>query len=266
MDRHELPYELLGLLTRERIVADGVEACRAATRRVIRDGADLVKVCTTGGVGSRRDHMLDEHFTAAEIAAIVDEAHRAGRPVAAHAQGSAGVLNAVRAGVDTIEHGYFIDERCIEEMQRHGTSLVPTFGLIRSFRAALQDPGDLPAWRVEKQRQCIPAMERSFRMSVAAGIPIATGSDTYGEAGRQLGTGSTEIVAMVEDGGAAPLDVLRWATSGTARITGLADDVGELAPGKVADVIAVRGTPWESIDAIRDVAFVMARGEVVRTP
>jgi imidazolonepropionase-like amidohydrolase len=176
------------------------------------------------------------------------------------------VLNAVRAGVDTIEHGYFIDEACIDAMLAHGTALVPTFGLIRSFRASMADSRSLPAWRIAKQRECIEAMERSFPLAVSAGVPIATGSDTYGLPGRELGTSATELVAMVEDGGAAPLDVLRWATSGAARILGLGDRVGALAAGMSADLLAVDGRPWVSIGAIRDVAFVMARGALVRTP
>jgi imidazolonepropionase-like amidohydrolase len=265
-DWHELPHELLQHLEAERLVVDGVEACRAAVRRVVRAGADLVKVCTTGGVGSRRDHMLDEHFTVPEIEAIVDEAHRLGRRVAAHAQGSRGVHNAVRAGVDSIEHGYFLDDEGIRAMLDHGTALVPTFGLIRSFRSSLADAGDLPAWRVEKQRQCIEAMERSFPAAVAAGIPIATGSDTYGIRGRELGTGATELVAMAVDGHVPALEVLRFATAGGARVLGLEGVAGTLAAGASADVLAVRGRPWQSIEAVRHVAFVMARGRVVVGP
>ena len=265
-DWHELPFDLLDRVTDERLVVDGVEACRVAVRRVVRAGADLVKICTTGGVGSRRDHMLDEHFTIAEIEAIVDEAHRLGRRVAAHAQGPRGVLNAVRAGVDSIEHGYFIDDDGIRAMLDHGTALVPTFGLIRAFRDSVERPTDAPAWRVEKQRQCIEAMERTFPAAVAAGVPIATGSDTYGTPGRELGTGATELLAMAEDGGLPALDVLRAATAGAARVLGLEGTVGELTPGASADVIAVAGRPWMSIGAVRDVAFVMARGEVIVAP
>jgi imidazolonepropionase-like amidohydrolase len=206
--------------------------------------------------------MLDEHYTVAEIQAIVDEAHRLGRRVASHAQGPKGILNAVRAGVDSIEHGYFLDDEGIRAMLDHGTALVPTFGLIRAFKASLAGPTDLPAWRVEKQRQCIAAMERSFPAAVAAGVPIATGSDTFGLRGRELGTSATELLGMVEDGGVPALDVLRFATTGAARVLGLEGRVGTLAAGAAADVIAVTGRPWRTIAAVRDVRFVLARGAV----
>jgi imidazolonepropionase-like amidohydrolase len=265
-DPQLVPYDLLGRFSDHAIVADGTDECRRAVRRVIRAGGDLIKITTTGGVGSERDHMLDEHFTVAEIEAIVDEAHRAGRRVAAHAQGSRGVLNAIRAGVDTIEHGYFIDEECVDAMLEHGTGLVPTFGLIRFFRASLDNPRDLPAWRVEKQRQCIEAMERSFPLAAAAGVPIATGSDDYGIAGRELGRSAEELIAMVEDGGVDALRVLRFSTSSGATLLGLEGEAGVLRPGAAADVIAVDGRPWERIAAIRDVAFVMRGGSVIRAP
>ena len=265
-DPQLVPYDLVHRFSEHSIVADGVDDCRRAVRRVVRAGGDLVKITTTGGVGSERDHMLDEHYTVAEIEAIVDEAHRLGRRVAAHAQGKAGVLNAIRAGVDTIEHGYFIDEECVEAMLEHGTGLVPTFGLIRFFRASLDDPRGLPSWRIEKQRQCIEAMQRSFPLAAAAGIPIATGSDDYGIPGRELGRSAEELVAMAEDGGIDPLTVLRYATSVGATLLGLPGEVGVLAPGAAADVIAVDGLPWERIDAIRDVALVMRAGVVVRSP
>jgi imidazolonepropionase-like amidohydrolase len=262
-DWHELPYDLLGRLEAERLVADGPDACRAAVRRVVRAGADHVKICTTGGVGTPRDHMLDEHYTVAEIEAIVDEAHRLGRRVASHAQGPRGILNAVRAGVDSIEHGYFLDDEGIRAMLDHGTALVPTFGLVRAFKASLAGPTELPAWRVEKQRQCIEAMERSFPAAVAAGVPIATGSDTFGLRGRELGTSATELLAMAEDAGVPAPDVLRFATTGAARVLGLEGRIGRLAEGFAADVVAVAGRPWRTIAAVRDVRLVVARGAVV---
>ena len=265
-DWHSLPYELLPYFDDDALIVDGVDECRRAVRRAVRAGADLVKICTTGGVGSERDHMLDEHFTPAEIETIVDEAHRLGRRVAAHAQGKGGILNAVQAGVDTIEHGYFLDEECVELMLARGTGFVPTFGLIEFFRRTLAEPGDLPAWRIEKQRQCIDAMERSFPLAAAAGIPIATGSDDYGIKGRELGRSVEELVAMVRSGGVDPIQVLRYATSGGARLLGLEGEVGVLTAGAAADLVAVDGRPWDRIEAVRDVAFVMRGGRVVRAP
>lgn len=262
-DWREVPPEHVDALRDERLVVDGPVAARKAVRTAVRAGADLVKICTSGGVGTRGDHMNDAHFTPDEIEAMVDEAHRSGRRVAAHAQGRDGVLNAVRAGVDSIEHGYFIDERCLDEMLAHGTALVPTFGLIRSFRAGGEDR---PAWLRDKQQECVDAMLRSFPMAVSAGVPIGTGSDNYGTPGRELGRSADELVAMVEDGGADPLDVLRSATSVGAQILGVDHETGTLEPGKSADLVAVGGTPWTSIDAVREVDFVLARGTVVTAP
>jgi imidazolonepropionase-like amidohydrolase len=265
-DWHALPHDLLPRFRDHAHVVDGVEECRKAVRLVVRSGADLVKICTTGGVGSERDHMTDEHFSMDEIRVVVEEAHRARRRVAAHAQGKSGVLNAVRAGVDSVEHGYFIDEECVDAMLERGTALVPTFGLIETFRRSLEDATGLPPWRARKQRQCIDAMAISFPLAARAGVPIATGSDDFGAPGRELGRSAEELVAMVSSGGIAPLDVLRYATTGGARVLGLEDEVGLLAEGRLADVIAVDGRPWERIESVRDVAFVMHGGTVVRRP
>jgi len=264
-DWHSAPFDLLERLN-DRIVVDGVEECRKAVRRAVRAKSDFIKICTTGGVGSESDHMLDEHFTPEEIGVIVEEAHRAGRRVAAHAQGKAGILNAVRAGVDTIEHGYFLDAECIEAMLEHGTTLVPTFGLIDIFRRNLENAANLPPWRVTKQQQCIEAMEKSFPMAVAAGIPIATGSDSFGAPGREHGRGYEEAISMVRSGGVDPIQVLRYATTGGAAALGLGNTTGQLAPGAAADVIATPIAPWDSIEALRDVSFVMKDGRVIRAP
>src|SRR5262249_58432236 len=112
------------------ILADSPAECRLAVRQAVRAGADLIKICTTGGVGTMNDHPEDEHFTPDEIAAIVDEAHRARRRVASHAQGKAGILNAVRARVDSIEHGYYLAEEVATEMEKHGTYFIPTLALV----------------------------------------------------------------------------------------------------------------------------------------
>ena len=262
-DWHSLPYDLLNRFEDLCLVVDGVDACRQAVRRVIRSGADLVKICTTGGNGTERDHPLDEHFTMPEIEAIVDEAHRAGRRVASHAQGTAGVLNAVRAGVDSIEHGYFIDEECIEEMLAHGTFLVPTFGLVNFFKdCADGNPHGFPDSRLRKQAACIEAMERSFPMAYRAGVPIAAGSDAYGAPGRELGRTVEEPIAMVAYG-MAPMDAIRAATSRGAEVIGAADWLGSISVGMVADLIAVDGQPWDEIEALRRVSMVMKGGRVV---
>lgn len=243
------------------LLADGPDECRRAVRQVIRSGADFIKICTTGGIGSERDHPTDEHFTADELAAIVGEAHRAGKRVAAHAQGKRGILAAVRAGVDSIEHGYHLDEECAGEMLAAGTWLVPTCALIEVFARGVRDPEGLPASRARKQAEAVQVMPEALRLAYRRGVPLATGSDYLGLRGRAHGDNADEIQTMVRHG-IEPADALRFATAGGAGVIG-DDRIGVLAPGRQADVIAVAGDPLADIDAVRQVDLVMKRGRIV---
>lgn len=246
-------------------IADGVDACRAAVRFAARMGADWIKICTTGGIGSARDHPWDVHFTAAEVEAVVDEAHRLGKRVGAHAQGRDGVLAAVRAGVDAIEHGYWIDEECVEEMLARGTFLVPTLALVELFKRAIDEPLDMPPWRLRKQRDAIGAMERAFALACEARLPLAAGPDYMGPAPRNHGANADEAITMAKYG-LPPVDALRAATIGGARVLGIEDDAGTLQPGKWADVIAVEGDPTRDPEALRRVACVIKAGVIHQRP
>jgi imidazolonepropionase-like amidohydrolase len=247
------------------IIADGVVECRQAVRRAIRAGADLIKICTTGGIGSEKDHPEDEHFTDEEIATLVDEAHRAGRRVAAHAQGAKGVLNAVRGGVDSIEHGYFLDEECAAAMLERGTYFVPTFTLVEFFQKTLANPAGLPEWRLRKQGAAIDAMKRSFALASDVGLPMGAGTDYVGVPLRAHGDNADEPITMARYG-LDPLEAIAVATIGGARTMGLEGLVGSLDVGKAADVIAVDGDPTSDIEALRQVSFVMKAGTIHSGP
>ncbi|TDD86093.1 metal-dependent hydrolase family protein [Actinomadura rubrisoli] len=263
-DQHHLP-PAEARRSRESLIVDGPWACRAAVREAVRMGADFIKICTTGGVSSERDHPKDAHYTAEEVEAIVDEAHRLGRKVASHAQGRNGVLTAVRAGVDSIEHGYFLDEECVTEMATRGTVYVPTFDLKTFFERTVTTDHGLPEWRVIKQREAMTAMRESLLLAHRTGIQIATGSDYYGVPLRAHGNNADEPIAMVRDG-LPPIEALRALTVNSARLLDLDDLTGTIAAGKWADLVAVDGDPLTDIEALRRVAFVMQAGIPIREP
>ncbi|GAA0986721.1 amidohydrolase family protein [Acrocarpospora macrocephala] len=258
-DAHHLPLAVARAQP-DSLIADGPWACRQAVREAIRAGADFIKICTTGGVSSERDHPNDAHFTPEEIAAIVEEAHRLGRRVASHAQGRAGVLAAVRAGVDSIEHGYYLDEECVAEMAARGTFYVPTFDLRTFFQRTIEGGHGLPEWRTRKQREAIAAMGRSLLLAHEAGVLIATGSDYYGPPLRAHGANADEPIALAR-GGLPPIEALRALTVNAATVLGVEDRAGSLAPGRWADLVAVDGDPLADIESLRAVAFVMKAGQ-----
>ena len=248
---------------RDAIIADTPDGCRTAVRRAIRAGADLIKVCTSGGIGSEGDDPHDAHFTPEEITAMTGEAHRHGRRVAAHAQGRQAVLNAVRCGVDTIEHGYWLDEECAAEMLAHDTVFVPTLALAGVFEQSARALHDMPEWRLAKQQHAINAMRDSFRLAYHRGVTIAAGSDYFGAPMRAHGANADEPIAMVA-AGMTEMDAIRAVTDGSARAIGIQHQSGRIRAGLRADLIAVDGDPAVDITALRAVSFVMTAGNIVR--
>jgi imidazolonepropionase-like amidohydrolase len=264
-DAHYLPIEMVqespDSMAR---LADGPDECRKAVREMLRLGADFIKTATSGGVGSEKTHPLDERYTPIEIAAITDEAHRFGKRVASHAQGAPGVKNAVRCGVDTIEHGYFIDDECISLMLDRGSFFVPTIALLNVFKAAVARPLDMPPWRLRKQQELIAVMETSFRRAYEAGVRIATGPDYFGAPMRAHGDSPDEPIAMVEYG-MRPADAIVATTRTSAQCVGVEKDYGTVEKGKVADIIGLRKNPIEDIKQLKEgVFFVMKSGKVYR--
>ncbi|MDP2901412.1 MAG: amidohydrolase family protein [Candidatus Bathyarchaeota archaeon] len=258
-DEHYLPRA--EVIKQGVLLCDGPDDCRRAARETLRDGADLIKVSTSGGVGSEKDNPWDPQFTVEEIKAITYEAHVVGKRVATHAQGAQGIKNAIIGGVDTVEHGFFLDDECIKLMLEHGISYVPTFALVEVYKRAISNPYDMPEYRLRKQRMCIEAMPRSLMMAYKAGVKIATGPDYFGAALREHGDNADELLAMVKYG-MKPMDVIVAATKNGAECIGIQDKVGTLAEGKTADIIALQGDPLQEIEAVKRVCFVMKGGSV----
>jgi imidazolonepropionase-like amidohydrolase len=244
-------------------VADGVEQVRAAVRYQIKYGADVIKTCATGGVLSEGDAVGAAQYTLEELTALVAEAHRLERPVAAHAHGAEGIKLAVQAGVNSIEHGSFLDAEGARMMAQHGTFLVPTLSA-GEFVVGAADRGVLTGLRAEKARAAGAAMRTAIRLAVAAGVPIALGTD----AGvGPHGANAHEFTLMHEWGGMTPMQAIVAGTSSAARLLGWQARVGTLAAGRLADVVAVSGDPLQDVRRLETgVVFVMKNGVIAKQP
>ena len=241
-------------LTLEEGIANGVDEVRKAVRYQIKHGAQLIKVCASGGVMSHTGTPGAQHYSDEELRAIVDEAHRRGLKVAAHTHGADAVRGAVEAGIDCIEHGFLLDDETIELMVERGTFLVPTTALIEGMDLSRAAP-ELQA----KAAEIFPQARTVVAKAVKAGVKIAVGTDAPAI---PHGRGAQELITLVERG-MTPLEVLRAATVNAAELIGV-DNRGRLAEGLLADVIAVPGNPLEDISAMADVMFVMKGGKVFR--
>ncbi len=237
-------------------IVDGEGEVRRKVRELVRAGADVIKVATSGGVLSPRDDPRHAHFETSELAALVDEAAAAGLWVMAHAQATTGIKNAVRAGIRSIEHGIYLDDESIGMMLEHGTFLVPTLIAPQGVIEAAEAGAAIPATALVKAREVIEAHAASFRHAVAAGVKIAFGTDSaVTPHGRNL-----DELALMEEGGMAPTDVLVSATGRAAELLGVKDDRGTIEPGKRADLVAVQGDPLDLVGYRDRVAAVWMDG------
>lgn len=240
-------------------VADSPAEFVRAVREVLRQGADWVKVAATGGMGSPRSHPESGGLSEPELRAVVAEADRhGGVGVAAHAQGAAGIAAAVRAGVRSVEHGYLVDDATIDLMGERGTWLVPT---LSTLTRPIAD-GVAP-WVAAKRRALQETARERLHAAISAGVPVALGTDA-GIAPH--GTNLTELALLVEHG-LSPAAAVVAGTSGAARMLGLADQVGTVAPGLRADLVLTDVDPLTSIDALADprrVRLVVQDGRVVK--
>ncbi len=237
-------------------VADGVDEVVKAERYQIKHGAKVIKVCATAGVLSFDATLGAQQLSDEELRAIVQEAHRHGLKVAAHAHGTEGIKAAVRAGVASIEHGSMLDDEAIGLMKRNGTYLVPTAYLLSTFHF-----DSMPPAIAAKARQVIPLAQESHRRAIRAGVKIALGTDAavypHGDNARELAT--------YVNYGMRPADALRAATVNAADLLGVTDRA-VIAAGKLADLIAVRGNPLEDVKTVQQVLWVMKGGVVVKEP
>lgn len=240
-------------------VADGVEAVQHKTREIIKYGADLIKICATGGVLSKGDNPQHSRYTLEEMKAIVADAHRLGRKVAAHAHGAQGIVWASQAGVDSIEHGSYIDDAGIAEMKKNGTYLVPTLYLMDWFFENAEKIGTPPEL-VAKGKEVMPAARKNVARAFAAGVKVGFGTDA---AVYPHGLNAHEFAVMVKLG-LTPLQAIQSATVNDADLLGWSDKVGTIEPGKWADIIAVDGDPLADVTTLERVKFVMKGGEVVK--
>jgi imidazolonepropionase-like amidohydrolase len=264
-DPWDIPLELMDMAaTLGRGLAetvDGPVECRKGVRRRLREGADLIKILTTGAVFSKENPPTRVGFTQPEIDALVDEAHRMGLKVAAHAHGTAGIRSALVAGVDSIEHGTYLDDECIDLMLERGTYLVPTFAI---FKRVMDTAGeDVPEHALRQGLEAHKTHERTFLKAYRAGVKIGCGTDFVGPPPIEHGPNAVELGYLVE-AGMAPMDVLVSATGGNADLLGLGEKTGTITAGKWADIIAVEGNPLDDMKTLLSVPFVMKGGEVAK--
>lgn len=238
----------------------GAEGCAARVRQAAQSGADLIKITATGGVLSQQARGLGQHFTDAEMRAIVETAHGLGLRVAAHAHGARGIEAAARAGVDSIEHGTFADARAIAAMKASGSVLVPTLMAFTGIRERL-GKGIYTSAVEAKIRETLNEVGKAARAARAAGVPVVFGTDS---AVYEHGRNAQEFTLLVQLTGMTPAQAIASATTAAAKLMDLEGQVGRIAPGYWADMIAVAGDPLRDVRALENVDWVMARGQEAR--
>jgi imidazolonepropionase-like amidohydrolase len=260
-DLHDGFREDVRNLLRSPALCDGPARCRQVVRELVARGADVIKFAATGGTLTNIDTGKGVQFFPDEMRAIVETAHMLGRPTAAHAHGTEGVLAALQAGVDSIEHGTSLSDACVELMRKNGTYLVPT--LVAAFTVArLAREGAVPAAVVRKAEGHLESRRESVRRAYEAGVRLAFGSDAAVIA---HGRNGEEFVQLMEAGVSAS-DAIASATTGAAAMLGLSGEIGRIKPGMRADIIAVHEDPIADPGRLRDVAFVMRNGVAHKFP
>jgi imidazolonepropionase-like amidohydrolase len=241
-------------------VADGVEHVQHKVREAIKFGATVIKVCATGGVMSKGDDPQASQYSLDEMKAIVADAHRLGRRVAAHAHGAQGIRFAVQAGVDSIEHGSYIDDGSIDLMKAKGTYLVPTLTVQDYLTSHLTDHVNVSPWAAAKAVAVHDAAMKNIAHAIARGVKVALGTD----AGAYPHGGNAHELALEVKLGMTPLQAIQSGTINAADLLGWSSKIGTIEAGKFADIIAVDGEPTKDVTTFEHVKFVMKGGVVYK--
>lgn len=240
-------------------VCTGVEQCQTAVRKLAAEGVDVIKIMATGGVLDPGAMGLEQHFSDAEMKGIVEAAHAMHLKVAAHAHGAQGILAATNAGVDSIEHGTFLDAKGAQAMKAHGTYFSATLMAFSGVQA-LMGSGKLPPESEAKARQTFAVWGKGLNLAYRSGVKIALGTDSAVAPHNQA---NKELELMVTKGGMTPRDALIAATKGGPDLLDISSETGTLDPGKSADLIAVEGDPLVDPAAVQRVGYVMVGGKPI---
>jgi imidazolonepropionase-like amidohydrolase len=268
-DFHSIPEEWVDARTSGRgatLICDGVEECRKAARHAFREGADFIKICTTGGVMSQKDKPENTQFTVEEIRAIVEEASHVNSYVASHAQGTEGINNALKAGVKTIEHAIYPDEETVRLGKEKDAVFILTLTIAKTI-AEVGEKAGYPKWAVEKAIEAMNDYIKNIRFLVSNGVKIVFGTVFMGSKLTRMGTNSRELVTLVKDAKLDPWLVLEAATINNAKACGLEGKIGNVKKGYFADLIVVKENPVEKIETLLDnnnITFVMKEGKVYK--
>ena len=257
-----LPPELAAAVTQAHLtegVCTGVQQCQEAVRKLAAAGVDVIKIMATGGVLDPGAMGLEQHFTNEEMKAIADMAHSLHLKVAAHAHGARGIEAAANAGIDSIEHGTFLDERGAKAMKAHGTYYSGTLMAFSGVQAVMGS-GKLTPEMEDKARQTFDVWGKGLNLAYRNGVKIALGTDSAVAPHKDA---SKELALMVTKGGMMPRDALIAATKGGPDLMGISNETGTLDPGKSADLIAVDGDPLTDPSAVQHVAYVMVEGRPI---
>jgi imidazolonepropionase-like amidohydrolase len=267
-DTHYMPVEWVDARVTKRgmsLLCDGVPECIKATRYALREGADFVKICTSGGVMSMIDRPEHTQFTLEEIKAIVEEARHVGKFVTAHCQGTEAMKNSITAGVKTIDHAFYPDDEVIKmAKERKDVIFVPTLSINWRIITGGEEAG-YPPWAVSKGKEVWGATIKNIAKLYKAGLTIASATDFCGSPLLKMGTNAMELELLIKHCGFKPMDTIVAATQNGAKACGLENEIGTVEKGKLADIIIVDGDPLKDVRVLQDknkIKMVMKEGKI----